>query len=534
MDGVRLVGRAASPPTRSSGGGGAPLLRKRFVTTLLSRIQVVVHLIGAGFAARSLTRSGEYVQALRVALPRGWPLPLVGCLAALLLCLFAAWKAWRRRDAPPLCWRALVYVVLGAWAVQAFGWRGEHPLRDGWIVTTAAGLHAALCRFAPGVATGRFLWLRIADVVAMNVVMLLVLGEVGLRCVAAASSSPLFIAPGSNVVDRVAAHRLAPGAMHLGFRCNSWGCFDQEFLPRPRRTRPTVLCIGDSFSIGVVPHSRHYTTIAEQELGGIAEQELGDVDLYNMGVSACGPREYLYLWRHEGRRLEPDLLLVALFLGNDISDASFGAEAVGWRDPQCSMFIRTLHRLWVLRHENRLALFRDPATDAGTTLEPSRDAEPAWIDDPHQELPTFSAEEFLRIESVRAAVVGHRGPDPRFDRFTELLAAIVESAGTTPIAFVLIPDEFQVEERLWEKVAARSSAPLERDLPQPWIRAWCAARGVNCLDLLPALRSLPVDRDGWRHAYHLRDTHFNARGNRCAGQALAAFLRPLLAAGKPR
>jgi hypothetical protein len=498
---------------------------RRGVAKAFSRVLAALHLTGAGLAGRSLAISVAYVRALRAALPHGWPLPLLGCLAALLLCLFAAWRAWRRRESAALCWRALVYVVLGMWAMKVFSWNGTHPLRDGWTVTTAAGVHAVLCLLAPGVAAGRLRWLRIADVVAMNVVVLLVLGEAGLRCVAATSSSPLYIAPGSNALDRITAHRLAPGANYLGFRCNSWGYFDQEFLPRPQRTRPTVLCIGDSFSVGAVPHSRHYTTIAERELGG--------VDLYNMGVAACGPREYLYLWQHEGRLLAPDLLLVALFLGNDVSDASFGAQAVDWRDPQWSLLFRTLHRLWVLRHENRLGLFRDPAA-AGAAPEPPVGAEPAWIDDPHRELPTLSAGEFLRIESERAAVVGHPGPDPVFDRFTGLLSALVAAAGATPVAFVLIPDEFQVEDRLWEEVAARSPAPLARDLPQTWILAWCAARGVPCLDLLPALRALPVDRDGRRHAYHLQDTHFNARGSRCAGEALAAFLRPLLAAGRPR
>jgi len=33
--------------------------------------------------------------------------------------------------------------------------------------------------------------------------------------------------------------------------------------------------------------------------------------------------------------------------------------------------------------------------------------------------------------------------------------------------------------------------------------------------------------DGLRHLYHRRDTHFNARGNRAAGEALARFLRNL-------
>ena len=40
-------------------------------------------------------------------------------------------------------------------------------------------------------------------------------------------------------------------------------------------------------------------------------------------------------------------------------------------------------------------------------------------------------------------------------------------------------------------------------------------------------RAVPPLTDGWRHVYHLRDTHFNVRGNRVAGEALAQALAEL-------
>jgi hypothetical protein len=42
--------------------------------------------------------------------------------------------------------------------------------------------------------------------------------------------------------------------------------------------------IGDSFSIGAVPHALHYTTLAE----GL----LGDTEVLNLGISGVGPAEY--------------------------------------------------------------------------------------------------------------------------------------------------------------------------------------------------------------------------------------------------
>jgi hypothetical protein len=45
---------------------------------------------------------------------------------------------------------------------------------------------------------------------------------------------------------------------------------------------------------------------------------------------------------------------------------------------------------------------------------------------------------------------------------------------------------------------------------------------------LPILRAAPPWTDGKKHFYHLRDTHFNARGNEIAGKALGEFLKPFL------
>jgi hypothetical protein len=53
-------------------------------------------------------------------------------------------------------------------------------------------------------------------------------------------------------------------------------------------------------------------------------------------------------------------------------------------------------------------------------------------------------------------------------------------------------------------------------------------RGIAALDLLPRLRAQEPLPDGRRHLYHLRDTHFNARGNEAAGAALAELVEACL------
>ena len=139
---------------------------------------------------------------------------------------------------------------------------------------------------------------------------------------------------------------------------------------------------------------------------------------------------------------------------------------------------------------------------------------------------TISEAGFLRIESARALEVCAGGSLERF--FGTVLEMRATAAGKT-LCVLLVPDEFQVEDDVWREVQANlPGAQLERDRPQRLIVPWMEREGIPCLDLLPVLRAAEPLADGRRHVYHLRDTHFNARGNRIVGEALAEFLRPFL------
>jgi hypothetical protein len=94
---------------------------------------------------------------------------------------------------------------------------------------------------------------------------------------------------------------------------------------------------------------------------------------------------------------------------------------------------------------------------------------------------------------------------------------------------MLIPDQFQVEEDVWSGLVAHGRVEqADRDHAQKLLLPWFEQNGIPCLDLLPVLRAEPPMADGLRHLYHRRDTHFNARGNRVVGKALAVFLRQFL------
>jgi lysophospholipase L1-like esterase len=99
-----------------------------------------------------------------------------------------------------------------------------------------------------------------------------------------------------------------------------------------------------------------------------------------------------------------------------------------------------------------------------------------------------------------------------------------EAARGVPLAVMIIPDVFQVEDRLWSEVAPAGADRARRMRSVAITRKWLEEHSFAYLDLLPVLRGVRPLADGELHLYKLNDTHFNARGNAVVGRALAAFL----------
>src|SRR2546426_9094860 len=147
--------------------------------------------------------------------------------------------------------------------------------------------------------------------------------------------------------------------------------------------------------------------------------------------------------------------------------------------------------------------------------------------DPLLETPSVSSELYFAVEmrNAEGICLPHDG---LYEPFFETLMEMERAAGDVPLAFMVIPEEFQVEDDLWEEGVRRSVQPLDRDLAQHTLVPWLNARGRAVLDLLPLMRAVKPMKDGRRHLYHLRNLHFNARGNEVAGRALARLADSLL------
>jgi lysophospholipase L1-like esterase len=312
----------------------------------------------------------------------------------------------------------------------------------------------------------------------------------------------------------------------MGFRVNREGFFDVEPETAAQRAH-RVVCVGDSFTVGVVPHPDHYTTVAER-----AFQHL---EVFNAGVVNAGPREYLRIVETSAPAIRPELVVVALFLGNDIVDAQRGTPTLlsTWTDRDEILTLQIWRRLRALASERRAgASIADPnGSTATSTLTGTKELTPEeiernmpWLHDPRLENPPLSAPRFLYVETVRTGILLPDRRDVYEDTFA-YLDRIRDAARPARVACLLIPDEYQVEDDLWAEVRAQGGLEAaDREQPQKILSTWLEGRGIPFLDLLPRLRAVPPLTDGKRHVYHLRDTHFNARGNRVAGEGLAELI----------
>ena len=180
-------------------------------------------------------------------------------------------------------------------------------------------------------------------------------------------------------------------------------------------------------------------------------------------------------------------IVLALFVGNDIEESSrFGAH---WPlleyvfDRSHLMLAEIPSRLLTMLRERSASGGRavgtiqgedDPHVDVTEDLNTLRARMP-WLDDPSREQPTMTEATFLEVERRRAELVCSPGSDHAYAHCYAALDAILAAAGPTPLAVVLIPDEFQVEDSLWIRVAAPKRI---RERAQMLLRTWLAARDV--------------------------------------------------------
>jgi len=292
-------------------------------------------------------------------------------------------------------------------------------------------------------------------------------------------------------------------------RVNSLGLRGGETALRKPDGTFRILALGDSFTFGQGVEEWQTWPSVLQERASAAN---GHLDVINGGFTGLSPSGYLRYLRVRGLQLDPDLVIVQVFVGNDVvdelldEDASLtGAERIAFESHYLAGL--PLAAVGRSREQGPLGAVRRTVDDLVPNL---------------YDLVTLSV---VKTQYMLGAhrmqfdyILAEETPDLEHG-WQRLLAALeatvrlAEGDGRRAIAIV-IP--------FYDQVAPSSiQAGLERDRPQRRIMAFCGAQRLTCIDLLPALRAAGDPRE----LYYLQDGHLTPRGQETVAIAVLDRLK---------
>lgn len=166
-----------------------------------------------------------------------------------------------------------------------------------------------------------------AALLCFGVIAALVVGEVALRL--AGLAKPAFY-----TYDRYRGWALRPGAAGWNTReGEAWVRINHEgfrgpetaFAKAPGTIRIVVL--GDSFTEAQqVPEDQTFSAVIGRALSGCAALDGRKVEVLNLGVNGYGTTQELMTLRHLGWQFSPDIVVLAVFTGNDVMNNSVDLE----------------------------------------------------------------------------------------------------------------------------------------------------------------------------------------------------------------
>lgn len=341
----------------------------------------------------------------------------------------------------------------------------------------------------------------------VNIIVVIVLMEVGLRTVAPCLAPPPVYEPhpiyghfhilGSRGTNCSLEFTVAVNINERGLRADdSLGYAKPPGIQR-------VLVIGDSFTEGFgVEAEDAYAA----QLEALLNADGTSVQVINGGVAGYGTAHALRFLMHEGLQYQPDLVIYG-FYPNDVSDSAgsnlFSLTADGALNPlpisisddyQISSFLN--NNFYTYRALNRALKFL--GRQSGLIERPR---ELSW--------PIYRAaleEDEIQAWALTAALL-------------QEMQRVVSAAGAR-LLVVGLPEIFQVLDTRWEEVTAGSAEPLRRDAPGIAL-AERIPPGVDYLDLLPVFQSY-TDRSA---LYYPLDTHFTPDGHKLVAERIADRIR---------
>ena len=273
-----------------------------------------------------------------------------------------------------------------------------------------------------------------------------------------------------------------------------------------------VLGLADSFGV-VGGKSGNYHYLLEDLL---RRQVSPRIQMVNVSVTGYEPRHELAMLRF-AMPYAPDVVLHGFFVGNDFT--LYGEDTYEYRgirindQPGISRY-RPKHFFLVDLILNQLSFFRD-----------LRQIQLEQRSGLVQESGYLSKKFFLNLQFQRMKYLYRKSENDDMKKIMPILDSIHHATEKGRARYVMIihPDQTQVDEHLRKEIIEKfqvKEEDFDLDLPQKILMSYCAARGILCLDLVPAFRA----EGKLRNLYNTRDGHYNLSGNQLAAARISQFL----------
>ena len=381
-------------------------------------------------------------------------------------------------------------------------------------------------RLADLLDTRGYRWIKVA---LINALIFVVVGEAVLRLAdPVLARSGLF--GGKQTPASLRPHVPVRGSIGV---TNSQGFRDRERTFERIAGAPRVLAVGDSITWGAgVSYDETFTALLERSLQTTAP----GAEVINVGVPGWGPHEEFHLLKVYGIRLQPDVVLLNFFVGNDIHNER-------WDDTNLAQILVIAGQSyyvhsngnwahdalgpdrWYLYHDLNY-LIKVGASRMRLAGEAREGGTPAG-----ETAPLVSRAHYVKAIRERDDIY-LKADSPLFEgHWNRTVATLSEirdylKGRNVSLVLVLIPDHVQLDRELQREflsVIGASPDWYDFEKPQKMLNAWCAKNGVRLLDLLPAFQA---DADPKR-LYFQNDFHLTAAGHQLSAKAIAPVLRKL-------
>jgi hypothetical protein len=351
--------------------------------------------------------------------------------------------------------------------------------------------------------------------------------EAGLRLAGGSEAAPVFQQLFMEDPE-MEGHRLRPGAtahfktadFETDITINSSGTRGPE-IPEKQPGERRVVVLGDSLVLSVqVEDNETFCSRLEQRLNERAASGGPHYRVINGGVQGYGPVEELGFYEHVASRLEPDIVLMAVFVGNDAMEAVDTGEKVlptqprtapvatpAPGDPTLVATRPSRWPLWLRRLTRRSMVLQIVRMKATTLFE--RFGDPRPVDRAlTMYLPLLSAEMERGLAVTRECV--------------RRLAAMADARGART-GIILLPARFQVDDEDYghlEQIVEQSGFKLQRDAATDRFRRTLAPLGLPMMDALPVLRDSPRRAE----TFFKTTAHLTVTGHEILAAGLERFL----------